>query len=180
MSRCPHCSREIEPPPKRSKNCPHCKEPIVLRRGQLLTPKGAEEFDARASADRDKREVEKKIERFREGRQRTREAIREAKKSGVVVGFKPLISEDACKVCRAVRGKFIPLSECSPESLPPYEDCEFEGECESTFVEVLDIDRPRGSRKKSTQQAGGGKQTKAGCLGVMLMVVFAWTVLGMR
>src|SRR5689334_13266028 len=46
---CPHCSKVIQPRPKRKRKCPHCREPVVPRQGALLT-----EADARALADRKK------------------------------------------------------------------------------------------------------------------------------
>jgi hypothetical protein len=35
---CPHCDKVIEPRPRRGRKCPHCGEPIVVRKGALLAP----------------------------------------------------------------------------------------------------------------------------------------------
>ncbi len=42
---CPYCTKTIDPPPKRSRKCPFCREPIVLRRKRLMTPEQARLFD---------------------------------------------------------------------------------------------------------------------------------------
>lgn len=79
--------------------------------------------------------------RFREGRRQAAEAIRDARRSGAVAGFEPLVSSDACKVCLAVRSHFIPLRGCKPSMLPPFDGCDFPDGCESTYVEVLKEER---------------------------------------
>jgi hypothetical protein len=47
---CPHCDKVIEPRPRRNRKCPHCREPIVLRQGALLTPAGAQAHDDKQKA----------------------------------------------------------------------------------------------------------------------------------
>jgi hypothetical protein len=44
---CPYCTRTISPRPRRNRKCPHCREPVVLRQGALLTA-----ADARALPDK--------------------------------------------------------------------------------------------------------------------------------
>lgn len=39
---CPHCAKVIEPRPRRNRKCPHCREPLVVRQGALLTPAAAQ------------------------------------------------------------------------------------------------------------------------------------------
>jgi hypothetical protein len=50
---CPYCSKVIEPRPRRNRKCPHCREPIVLRQGALLTAADAKTRDEKKSADAD-------------------------------------------------------------------------------------------------------------------------------
>jgi hypothetical protein len=38
---CPYCTKVIEPRPRRNRKCPHCREPLVVRKGALLTTAGA-------------------------------------------------------------------------------------------------------------------------------------------
>lgn len=38
---CPSCTKVIEPRPRRNRKCPHCREPLVVRKGALLTAAGA-------------------------------------------------------------------------------------------------------------------------------------------
>jgi hypothetical protein len=38
---CPHCEKIIEPRPRRNRKCPHCREPLVVRKGAILPPDGA-------------------------------------------------------------------------------------------------------------------------------------------
>jgi hypothetical protein len=38
---CPHCEKVIEPRPRRSRKCPHCREPLVVRKGVIQPPNGA-------------------------------------------------------------------------------------------------------------------------------------------
>jgi hypothetical protein len=44
---CPHCTKVIEPRPKRKRKCPHCREPVVPRQGALLTEADAKALDGR-------------------------------------------------------------------------------------------------------------------------------------
>jgi len=140
MSSCPQCSQLIDPPPKRSRNCPHCRKPIVVRRGRLLTPEAAEDFDSQLEESREKRRSKVRQERFREGRTNAIREIREAKKYGFVSGFKPLVSEGDCDICQKVRDRFFPKDTCTPEMLPPYKNCELEDGCRATFISVLNGD----------------------------------------
>jgi hypothetical protein len=139
MSRCPHCSEVIKRPPKRSRKCPHCQEPIELRLGQLMTPDSAEKFDAEKKA-------QEAIERFQEGRRIAVEAIKNAKNSQVVVGFKLYLSGYECDVCRTKKYRVFPVESCTPDMLPPYEDCEYENGCSGCLIEVLDSDNVPGLR----------------------------------
>lgn len=75
--------------------------------------------------------------RFREGQKRLAAELRQAKRSGVVAGIRPLVSGDACPVCRAVRDAVFPIETCTVEQLPPYQDCEHEDGCDSCITEVL-------------------------------------------
>ena len=150
----PIVRRAIDPPPKRSRKCPHCRERIELRQGRLLTPAAAEKFDAKLT-------VKEAKQRLREGRQNAAKEIREARKSGVVAGFRPLVSDDDCSVCQAVRDKFFPVENCTPEMLPPYENCEYEDGCRATFIcDLTDLNPPATPRRNR------------GCLGVVAVCVF--------
>jgi hypothetical protein len=178
MARCPHCQQTIDPPPKRSRKCPHCREPIELRKGKLLTPEAAEALDAKLIAAEAR-------ERFREGRQKAVREIRQARQSGVVTGFKLLVSANDCDVCQAVRDRFFPVETCTPEMLPPYENCKLQDGCRATFTctlaqqyEDLLAKYPPGSR---FEEKGLGPKSKTGCLGVAIAVfvlisIALWTV----
>src|SRR5947209_11663418 len=50
---CPYCTKVIEPRPRRNRKCPHCREPIVLRQGALLTAAGAKARDEKKSSAKD-------------------------------------------------------------------------------------------------------------------------------
>jgi len=164
MSSCPHCSQLIDPPPKRSRNCPHCRKPIVVRRDRLLTPEAAEEFDSQLVAIREDRRSKVRQERFREGRKCAIRDIRQAKKSGVVIGFKPLVSENDCDICQKVRDRFFPIDTCTPEMLPPYKDCELVGGCRATFVPVL-------NSEYETFRHSLRQPSRKGCLGLILLLI---------
>jgi hypothetical protein len=180
MAECPHCRQTIEPPPKRSRKCPYCRRRIELRRGQLLTPEAAEEQDAKITAAEAK-------QRFREGRQRVADEIREAKKSGVVAGFKPLVSANDCRTCKAVRNKFFPIATCTPEMLPPYENCEIPEGCRATFTttllqeyeKLLSKTSPRAIRNSGV---AASSKSKSGCLSALaalcaLISVILWVAI---
>ncbi|HKI32617.1 MAG TPA: hypothetical protein VKA46_12195 [Gemmataceae bacterium] len=47
---CPYCTKVIEPRPRRNRKCPHCREPVVLRKGILLTTAGAQALDQKKAA----------------------------------------------------------------------------------------------------------------------------------
>src|SRR5208337_4795176 len=102
----------------------------------MLTPESAAEFDSQLEESREKRRSKVRQERFREGRKNAIREIREAKKSGVVSGFKPLVTEHDCDICQKVRDRFFPIDTCTPEMLPPYKNCELEDGCRATFVSV--------------------------------------------
>jgi hypothetical protein len=172
MAKCPHCRQSIDPPPKRSRKCPHCREPIALRRGQLLTPEAAETLDNELTAMEAKK-------RLREGRQKAAREIREARKSGVVTGFTPLVSGNDCDVCQAASDRFFPIATCTPEMLPPYENCELPEGCRATFTcrlsqeyEYLLAKNP----PKTLLDSGPTKSSKPGCL-TALVAVCAFVVI---
>ena len=48
---CPNCQKVIEPRPKRGRKCPHCREPLVVRKGQLLTAGAADQKKDEAPQD---------------------------------------------------------------------------------------------------------------------------------
>jgi hypothetical protein len=166
MAKCPHCRQSIDPPPKRSRRCPHCREPIALRRGQLLTPEAAEKLDNELAAM-------EATKRLREGRQKAAREIREARKSGVVTGFKPLVSANDCDVCQAASNRFFPVATYTPEMLPPYENCEFPDGCRATFTctmsqeyEDLLTKNPPGT----FLDFGPTESSKPGCLNALVAV----------
>jgi hypothetical protein len=47
---CPYCAKIIEPRPRRNRKCPHCREPVVLRRGALLRADDVQALDEKKSA----------------------------------------------------------------------------------------------------------------------------------
>jgi hypothetical protein len=53
---CPHCGVVLDPPPKASRLCPHCREKLVVRTDPVtkeklvLTPAGADDFDRKKKA----------------------------------------------------------------------------------------------------------------------------------
>jgi len=96
----------------------------------LLTPKAAEEYDGKAAVAQAKA-------LFRERRQNSARAFRQARESGVVTGFKVLASANDCDVCQSLQGKVFPLGSCTLEMLPPYTNCEYEDGCRATFTCVL-------------------------------------------
>jgi hypothetical protein len=134
---CPHCFVVIDPCPTRSRKCPHCRQPIVVRRGYLLTGAEAEEFEGRLAEEKQRITARKRLDRIKADRASVARLILQARESGVVSGMKPLVSSDACDVCARNRNRVFAIEDCTPEMLPPYPDCEFEGGCESTVVEVL-------------------------------------------
>jgi hypothetical protein len=172
---CPHCGLAIEPPPKRSGKCPHCRQAIVVRRGRLLTEQGVEVFEGELEAERAAKVARKREERFQEIRAATARELHDARKTGVVAGMQPLVSGDCCRICQAVRKKVFPIETCTVEMLPPYEDCEIEGGCDSAVIVVFKPEyggpRPRSSPKgKPVPKPGKG----SGCL---LTVVLSGLVL---
>jgi hypothetical protein len=46
---CPYCAKVIDPRPRRNRKCPHCREPVVLRQGALLTAADAQTIDEKKS-----------------------------------------------------------------------------------------------------------------------------------
>ena len=163
--------------PKRSRNCPHCRRPFVVRRGQLLTPEAAEKLDAKSQEDREIQRAKRAKERFRNGRRSAAAAIREAKKTDFVVGFKPLVSDDACEVCLAVRERFLPIESCTAEMLPPYANCRLEYGCESTFTQVLDTDIEGSSTLRSQgRKSKVRKSRKLRFWGIIFIIVIVYIV----
>ena len=130
MANCPHCSKVIDVPPNQLGNCPHCKEPIKVRNYLLLTPAQAEKVDVDKTAQR-------AAERLARVSQITIDNVNQARDSGVVAGFKLLLSGDECRVCRKNKKQMFPIATCTPEMLPPYEDCEYDDGCSGTFVSIL-------------------------------------------
>ncbi len=61
LTDCPHCFKTIDPPPERSRKCPHCREQIVMRLKHLRTPEQAKAPDEARRA-----ESKRKHEEFQE------------------------------------------------------------------------------------------------------------------
>jgi hypothetical protein len=147
----------------------------VLRQGQLLTPEVAEKLDEKLT-------VQKAKQRFREGRQNTAREIKQARQSGVVAGFKPLVSANDCDICQAVRDKFFPVATCTPEMLPPYENCEIPEGCRATFTCTLSQESEELLAKTTPGKAFDSDSTatpksKQGCLGIFLAVcTLTWII----
>jgi hypothetical protein len=117
-----------------------------------MVPESADKFDV----DKKAKEVN---ERFREGRKNTIRSLQQDKKSGVVVGYRLLLSGDECGVCEKNKDGFFPIATCTPEMLPPYENCEDQSGCSGCFVQVLISDpAPVLSKRK-------------GCLGAVLVLI---------
>ena len=53
---CPYCTKVIEPRPRRKRKCPHCREPIVVRQGALLTAADAQAVDQKKPASQEEAE----------------------------------------------------------------------------------------------------------------------------
>jgi hypothetical protein len=134
----------------------------------LLTPEAAEELDAKLAAAEAKR-------RFHEGRQKVAREIREARKTGVVTGFKPLVTANDCNICQAVRDKFFPIATCTPEMLPPYENCEIPEGCRATVTSALsqeyeDLFLMTSPGTVHDSAVAASPRSKRGCLGILSAV----------
>lgn len=166
---CPYCNTLIDPIPLRSRNCPSCKNPIVVRRGNLYTRDGAIAFDDQVARDRETKQKAKQIEIFKASRKYAAEQLSQAKRSGFITAFRLVVEDDACRFCQARKGLLIPVKGCKAEDLPPYRDCEHESGCDSFFSDVFDDEwPPKRAAKKSS-----------GCLGVILsIIVFSVVFIG--
>jgi hypothetical protein len=56
---CPHCLFVIDPPPSRSRLCPSCRQPIVIRLKQLFTRDEIAELKEMARDERAARDAER-------------------------------------------------------------------------------------------------------------------------
>ena len=65
VTHCPYCMKVIDPPPKRSRKCPFCREKLILRRHRLFTVSQGAEFDARLAAERALKETAREAEQAR-------------------------------------------------------------------------------------------------------------------
>jgi hypothetical protein len=65
VTHCPYCMKVIDPPPKRSRKCPFCREKLILRRRRLFTVSQGAEFDARLAAERALKETAREAEQAR-------------------------------------------------------------------------------------------------------------------
>jgi hypothetical protein len=137
-----------------------------------MTPDLAEKFDTA-------RKVQDAAERFREGRNIAIQNIQQAKSSGVVVGFRLLLSGDECDVCQKNKNRFFAVATCTSEMLPPYQDCEYENGCSGTFVEVLYTDAAMDfkARVGTDRQSAKSNPKGRGCLGAVLSLAFITFVL---
>ena len=66
---CPYCGKLISPKPKRHRKCPHCRQPIRVRRGWLFTEQGEEKYleELQREAERKERqELAKRMNEFRD------------------------------------------------------------------------------------------------------------------
>lgn len=134
---CPYCRSPIDPPPARSRKCPHCRASIVVRRGRLLTEAQGAEVDREGARVAAENKARRRAERYREGRARAEHDVADARRSGVVTGFKMLVSANDCRTCRRLKDKVFPVATCKPEMLPPFAECELEEGCRATTIAVL-------------------------------------------
>ncbi len=106
-SQCPHCCQSITPKPKRARDCPHCGGRIVIRQGQLLTPRQVrDELHARL-------------------REATLDQLASHRQIGIISALRIVRTEDnhCCTFCRSQHGRVIPLAQCSAKTLPPFDAC---------------------------------------------------------
>jgi hypothetical protein len=135
---CPYCHHSIEPTPKRSRLCPHCREKVVVRQGHLFTESQADAFDEEKERIATAKRKARAAEWFRERRAQAKADIRDSRESGVVSGFRLLVSANDCDVCQARYDQVFPIRTCTAEQLPPYRDCEYEDGCRASYLHVLD------------------------------------------
>lgn len=145
---CPYCDCEIQPKPKRKKKCPHCGQPVFVRAGKLMTEFGAVVHDEEQQAAYD-RAIDGIPEQqaYEASRPRQDDEVADDRAAQIVLdkkhaaaflkGFQspegvalyPFIAifakQDSfcCDACRKRHGVLIPTAECTPEMLPPFDDC---------------------------------------------------------
>jgi hypothetical protein len=91
---CPYCTKVIEPRPRRNRKCPHCREPVVLRQGALLTAADAQALDQKKAAEPAPDEVPcfARFKTFRSGLATWESLFAEAAEFASEVGPERLIS----------------------------------------------------------------------------------------
>lgn len=164
MVKCPYCKSELKQPPKRTKKCPSCGNRVhALPDGRYVTETEHAQY-AQAKA-RDHREKQ-----HRAYRAQVLSELREARRSGLVVGIQILASDDSCPYCKRMHGQTISLdSAIMNERLrPPFDQCTNEV-CTCTYTEVL-ASLPS-SPQRARSGVATGRHTRSGCL-VLVVVGF--------
>ena len=166
---CPYCNHSFNKPPKRSKTCPKCKKKCYrLKNGRLgVEKKYQAECEAKKEKERTSRHKEYRAQRNRE--------IKEAVKSGVVVGFRAMATSDSCPYCRNMSKKRFSLDDVSknPDLMPPYDMCTSDF-CRCCLEPVLSTDRSSFSAPPKSRKRGKRSQAKSscgGCVGVALAML---------
>jgi len=129
---CPYCGEPISfvYAPFKSFPCPRCGQPVFIRWGDLVTESDARRCD---------KEKEARLALFR---QQAKAELRDLQDPEVIDSFpavriSPIPDSRCCPRCLARKGKILLTRDCSPESLPPFEDCQNETDgCRCAFIAI--------------------------------------------
>ncbi len=147
---CPYCGKAIVPKPVRHRKCPHCRQPIRVRRNRLLTEAQEKQCNVEVQRQREMKEQEKRLRLKRVGRENSLRQLQEAKQmqretgGGIGVEVLSVLSNTTCDFCANMDGKVIRAEQCTPDDIPPWPQCTCEEGCRCTIVIAFGLDMPKG------------------------------------
>lgn len=167
---CPYCGKVISPKPARHRKCPHCRQPIRVRRGALMTEQQEKRYDAELRREHGTRRKSERAQMNRITRESNREELQQLRQlqreTGLPIGVEILaiMDADTCSYCASRNEKVAPVDRCTAKNIPPWAECTSESGCRCTIISAMGSAVPQPQPRARKTPSGRRTRKPSGCL----------------